>query len=119
MGLRAPDYFLNSSDVSPIKIMANIMSKLDDLLNNISPDAVLILGDTNSCISGLVVKKTLLFHFEAEIDVLIKGFREINRKFIDHIADVNLTYSDISRDYLIKEGISPDLVIKVGSQCMK
>ena len=118
LNLRKPDYFLNSADSSALKTMANIISKLDDLLSELSPDAVFILGDTNSSIASIVAKrkKIPLFHFEAGNRCFDQRVpEEINRRLIDHIADVNLTYSDISRQYLINEGLPSDLIIKVGS----
>ena len=116
LGLRKPNYFLEAANPSPIKTMANIMTKTDDILSEINPDATFILGDTNSSIAGLVAKRknSALFHFEAGNRCFDQRVpEEINRKFIVHIADVNLTYSSIAREYLISEGISKDLIIKL------
>ena len=90
----------------------------DSVIEDIKPEAVLILGDTNSSLAAISAKrkKYQFFIWKLGIDALIKGFpEEINRKIVDHISDINLTYSQIARDYLIKEGLPPDQVIKTGS----
>ena len=118
--LRRPDYFLNvaSDSNSAAETIAKIISSVDSLLAQIEPDAMLVLGDTNSCLSVLSAKrrKVPIFHMEAGnrcFDLRVP--EEINRKIVDHIADVNLTYSDIAREYLLREGLSADLIIKTGS----
>ncbi|WP_288261505.1 non-hydrolyzing UDP-N-acetylglucosamine 2-epimerase [uncultured Prochlorococcus sp.] len=118
LNLRKPDYFLNAADVNATKTIGKILIKIDDLLEKINPDALLVLGDTNSCMAIIAAKKRQIptFHFEAGnrcFDMRVP--EEINRKIVDHTADVNMTYSTIARDYLISEGIPKDLVIKIGS----
>ena len=103
---------------TPSRTIANIIAGIDELLEEHSPQAVLILGDTNSCLSAIPAKKRKIpvFHMEAGNRCFDQRVpEEINRKIVDHIADINLTYSQISRDYLIAEGLSADRVIKVGS----
>ena len=116
--IRKPDYFLNASKVSASQTIGNIINKVDKLLNKLLPDALLILGDTNSSLSAIAAKrnKIPIFHMEAGnrcFDMRVP--EEINRKIVDHIADINLTYSDISREYLLNEGLAPDKIIKTGS----
>lgn len=116
--LNQPDYYLDAADKSGTKTIGNVIRLIDDVLEKENPDAVLILGDTNSCLSVIAAKnrKIPTFHFEAGnrcFDMRVP--EEINRKIVDHTADVNLTYSSIAREYLLREGLSPDLVIKVGS----
>ena len=120
LNIKNPDYYLSAADNSsgPIKTIANIISSIDDVLNKIKPDAILVLGDTNSCLSVLAAKKRKIpiFHMEAGnrcFDLRVP--EEINRRIVDHISDVNLTYSSISRNYLLREGLSPDLIINIGS----
>ena len=118
LNLRKPDYFLNAADVNATKTIGKILIKIDDLLEKLNPDALLVLGDTNSCMAIIAAKKRQIptFHFEAGnrcFDMRVP--EEINRKIVDHTADVNMTYSTIARDYLISEGIPKDLVIKIGS----
>ncbi len=118
LGIRKPDYYLNSSDTSSIKTIGKILISLDDILEECRPEALLVLGDTNSCISILAAKKKKIptFHFEAGnrcFDMRVP--EEINRKIVDHIADINITYSTIAREYLLNEGIKSDMIIKVGS----
>ena len=118
LNLRKPDYFLNAADVNATKTIGKILIKIDDLLEKINPDALLVLGDTNSCMAIIAAKKRQIptFHFEAGnrcFDMRVP--EEINRKIVDHTADVNMTYSTIARDYLISEGIPKDLIIKIGS----
>jgi UDP-N-acetylglucosamine 2-epimerase len=122
--LRKPDYFLNSAEdsVSPSNTIGNIIISFDKILDQISPDALLVLGDTNSCLSVIPAKrrKIPIFHIEAGNRCFDQRVpEEINRKIVDHTADINLTYSDISRNYLLSEGISPDMVIKVGSPMLE
>ena len=118
LNLRKPDYFLNAADVNATKTIGKILFKIDDLLEKLNPDALLVLGDTNSCMAIIAAKKRQIptFHFEAGnrcFDMRVP--EEINRKIVDHTADVNMTYSTIARDYLISEGIPKDLIIKIGS----
>ena len=116
--LNQPDYYLDAADKSGTKTIGNVIRLIDDVLEKENPDAVMILGDTNSCLSVIAAKnrKIPTFHFEAGnrcFDMRVP--EEINRKIVDHTADVNLTYSSIAREYLLREGLPPDLVIKVGS----
>ena len=118
LSLRKPDYFLNCGGGAAAEVIANVIVKTDELLRKIAPDAVLILGDTNSALASISAKrlKIPIFHMEAgnrSFDLRVP--EEINRKIVDHIADVNLTYSAIARDYLLREGISPEFVINTGS----
>lgn len=116
--LRKPDYFLNASSGIAIKTIGNILIKIDPILDEVKPDAFLILGDTNSCLSAISAKRKHIpiFHMEAGnrcFDSRVP--EETNRKIVDHIADINLPYSDIAREYLLKEGIPSDRIIKTGS----
>ena len=118
LDLPKPKIFLESADNSPSKTIGNILIKIDDLLDELKPDAFFILGDTNSCLSSIVAKKKKIpiFHFEAGNRCFDQRVpEESNRKIVDHISDINLTYSKIARDYLILEGIMPDRVINIGS----
>ena len=118
--IRKPDIFLDctSGAANAISAVSQIFSKLDDILDQENPDAFLVLGDTNSCLSAIVAKrhKIPIFHMEAGnrcFDMRVP--EEVNRRIVDHVSDVNLTYSAISREYLLREGMNPDLVIKTGS----
>ena len=116
--IRKPNYFLESAQGNAAETIGNIIPAVDRLLEKELPDAVLVLGDTNSCLSILPakIKKIPTFHMEAGnrcFDMRVP--EEINRKIVDHTADVNLTYSSIARDYLLAEGLPADLVIKTGS----
>ena len=116
--LRMPDYFLNAAGKSSMETIGNIIIKVDKYLEEINPDALLILGDTNSCLSIIPAKRRKIptFHMEAGnrcFDMRVP--EEINRKIVDHMADINLPYSSISREYLIKEGIPAQMIIKTGS----
>ena len=118
LGIRKPNYFLESAQGNAAKTIGNIIPAIDDLLEKESPEAVLVLGDTNSCLSILPakMKKIPTFHMEAGnrcFDMRVP--EEINRRIVDHTADVNLTYSTIARDYLLAEGLPADLIIKTGS----
>ena len=116
--LPKPNYFLDSAKNTSAETVGEIISKVDKLLATEKPDAVLILGDTNSCLSAYPAKrrKIPVFHMEAGNRCFDERVpEEINRKIVDHISDINLPYSSISRDYLIQEGISPDRIIKTGS----
>ncbi|MDC6466084.1 UDP-N-acetylglucosamine 2-epimerase (non-hydrolyzing) [Flavobacteriaceae bacterium] len=118
LDLPRPNIFLESASESPSKTIGNILIKMDDVLDNLKPDAFFILGDTNSCLSCIVAKKKKIpiFHFEAGNRCFDQRVpEESNRKIVDHIADINLTYSKIAKDYLILEGIKPDRVINIGS----
>lgn len=116
--LRKPDYFLNSATGSPIETIGNILIQVDPVLELERPDAVLILGDTNSCLAAIAAKrrKIPIFHMEAGNRCFDQRVpEEINRKIVDHTADVNLTYSDIAREYLLREGLLAERIIKTGS----
>jgi UDP-N-acetylglucosamine 2-epimerase (non-hydrolysing) len=122
LGVRAPAHFLNSVTAGAAQTAAhtigNIIISMDEFLVNAEPDAMLVLGDTNSCLSVIPAKrrKVPIFHMEAGNRCFDQRVpEEINRRIVDHTADVNLTYSDIAREYLLREGLSPDLVIKTGS----
>ena len=116
--IRKPNYFLNSAMKNAAQTIGNIIPSVDKLLDKEMPDAVLVLGDTNSCLSIIAakIKKIPTFHMEAGnrcFDMRVPA--EINRKIVDHTADVNLTYSSIAREYLLAEGLPADLIIKTGS----
>lgn len=116
--LQKPHFFLNAATGSAIETIGNILIKMDDILNTIKPDALLVLGDTNSCLSAIAAKRKHIpiFHMEAgnrSFDQRVP--EETNRKIVDHISDINLTYSDIAREYLLREGLPADQIIKTGS----
>ncbi len=120
LGMRKPDYFLNSAEgsTSAAQTIGNVISAVDSVLANEAPEAVLILGDTNSSLAAIPAKrrKVPVFHMEAgnrSFDLRVP--EEINRRIVDHTADINLTYSSIAREYLLREGLPPDQVIKTGS----
>mgnify|MGYP001627112038 CR=1 FL=1 len=116
--LRKPDYFLDAATGSAVETIGNILIKIDPILEKEKPDAFLVLGDTNSCLSAIAAKRRHIpiFHMEAGNRCFDQRVpEETNRRIVDHIADINLTYSDISREYLIREGFPPDRVIKTGS----
>lgn len=118
--IRKPDYFLDiaSKSISPSNSIGNLIISFDKLLNKINPNALLVLGDTNSSLAVIPAKKRKIpiFHMEAGNRCFDQRVpEEINRKIVDHIADINLTYSNISRNYLIAEGLPPERVIKTGS----
>ena len=118
LGLRKPDYFLNAAEVTAMGTIGAILRSVDLILEQINPDALLVLGDTNSCLSAIAAKKRHIpiFHMEAGNRCFDQRVpEETNRKIVDHIADINMPYSDISREYLISEGIAPDRIIKTGS----
>ena len=113
-----PNYFLNAAGGSASSTIGNIISSVEKILVEINPDAFLVLGDTNSCLCAIPAKKLKIpvFHMEAGNRCFDQRVpEETNRKIVDHIADINLTYSDIAREYLLKEGISPQKIIKTGS----
>ena len=118
LGIRKPDYFLNAAGKNATETIGNILIAVDPILEKINPDAFLVLGDTNSCLCAIPAKKRKIpvFHMEAGNRCFDQRVpEETNRKIVDHIADINLTYSDIAREYLLREGLSPDRVIKTGS----
>jgi UDP-N-acetylglucosamine 2-epimerase (non-hydrolysing) len=118
LGIREPDHFLEAAGKSAAETIGNIIIKIDPLLESIHPDAFLVLGDTNSCLCAIPAKKRQIpiFHMEAGNRCFDQRVpEETNRKIVDHIADINLTYSDIAREYLLREGLPADRVIKTGS----
>ena len=117
-GLRKPDYFLNAALGSAAETIGNILIKVDPLLEEVKPDAFLVLGDTNSCMCAIPAKKRQIpiFHMEAGNRCFDQRVpEETNRKIVDHISDINMTYSDIAREYLLREGLPADRIIKTGS----
>ena len=122
LGIKKPDFFLNASGKNAAETIANIILQVDKILDKINPQAVLILGDTNSALSAISVKKRKipLFHMEAGNRCFDERVpEEINRKIVDHIADINLTYSEISKNYLLREGVHPQSIIKIGSPMLE
>lgn len=118
LGVRKPDHFLNAAGTTGAETIGNVIIAVDKVLGDEKPDAMLVLGDTNSCIAVLPAKRRKIptFHMEAGnrcFDMRVP--EEINRRIVDHTADINLTYSTIARDYLLREGLPPDMVIKTGS----
>lgn len=118
LGIRAPDHFLNAAGSTGAETIGNVIIAVDKVIASVEPDALLVLGDTNSCIAVLPAKRRKIptFHMEAGnrcFDMRVP--EEINRRIVDHTADINLTYSTIARDYLLAEGLPPDRVIKTGS----
>lgn len=116
--MRKPDYFLNTATGAPIGTIGNILIAIEPVLNEVKPDAFLVLGDTNSCLCAIAAKRLRIpvFHMEAGnrcFDMRVP--EETNRRIVDHTADVNLTYSDIAREYLLAEGLPADRIIKTGS----
>ena len=118
LNIRAPDYFLNTASDISTKTIAKILEKIDDVLEEVNPDAVMLYGDTNSCLSVIAVKKRKIpiFHMEAGNRCFDQRVpEEINRKIIDHLSDINLVLSENARKYLIREGIKPETIIKSGT----
>jgi UDP-N-acetyl-L-fucosamine synthase len=118
LGLREPNHFLNAARENAIKTSGQILINIDPILDDIKPDALLVLGDTNSCLCAIAAKKKKIpiFHMEAGNRCFDQRVpEETNRKIVDHISDINLTYSDIAREYLLREGIQADRIIKTGS----
>lgn len=119
LGIRKPDHFLHAAVAgAPVATIGNIMIGMEKLLKEVQPQALLVLGDTNSCLSVLPAKRAKIpvFHMEAGNRCFDQRVpEEINRRIVDHTADINLTYSDIAREYLLAEGLPPDRVIKTGS----
>lgn len=116
--LRKPDYFLETATGKPIGTIGNILINIEPVLEEVNPDAFLVLGDTNSCLCAIAAKRKHIpiFHMEAGNRCFDQRVpEETNRKIVDHISDINLTYSDIAREYLLREGLSADRVIKTGS----
>lgn len=118
LGLRRPDYFLNAAGKNATETAGQILINIDPVLEEVQPDAFLVLGDTNSCLCAIAAKKRHIpiFHMEAGNRCFDQRVpEESNRKIVDHISDVNMTYSDIAREYLLAEGLRPDRIIKTGS----
>lgn len=116
--IKKPDYFLDAAGTNASETIGKVIIEIDKVFANENPDAVLVLGDTNSCISVIPAKKRKIpiFHMEAGNRCFDQRVpEETNRKIVDHVADINLTYSSIAREYLLAEGLSPDRVIKTGS----
>src|SRR5574343_917573 len=118
LGIRKPDHFLNAAGASGAETIGKVIIAVDGVLAAEKPDAMLVLGDTNSCIAVIPAKRRKIptFHMEAGnrcFDMRVP--EEINRRVVDHTADINLTYSTIARDYLLREGIPADRIIKTGS----
>ena len=122
LGIRKPDYFLNAAGATATATIGQILINIDPVLEEVKPDAFLVLGDTNSCLCAIPAKKRHIpiFHMEAGNRCFDQRVpEETNRKIVDHISDINLTYSDIAREYLLREGLNPDRVIKTGSPMME
>ena len=118
LGIRKPDYFLGAAGTTGAETIGNVIIKVDKVLEEIQPEAMLVLGDTNSCMALLPAKRRKIptFHMEAGNRCFDQRVpEEINRRLVDHMADINLTYSSIARDYLLSEGLPADMIIKTGS----
>jgi UDP-N-acetylglucosamine 2-epimerase (non-hydrolysing) len=118
LGIRKPNFFLDAAGATATETVGQILIKIDPLLESEKPDAFMVLGDTNSCLCAIPAKKRHIpiFHMEAGNRCFDQRVpEETNRKIVDHISDINLTYSDIAREYLLREGLSPDRIIKTGS----
>jgi len=118
LGIRKPDFFLDAAGKSALETIGQILIKIDPLLDSEKPDAFMVLGDTNSCLCAIPAKKRHIpiFHMEAGNRCFDQRVpEETNRKIVDHISDINLTYSDIAREYLLREGLPADRIIKTGS----
>lgn len=118
LGIRKPDYFLNAAGATATETIGKVIINIDPILENEKPDAFLVLGDTNSCLCAIPAKKRHIpiFHMEAGNRCFDQRVpEETNRKIVDHISDINLTYSDIAREYLLREGLPADRIIKTGS----
>lgn len=116
--LRKPDYFLDAAGRTPSETVGQVIARTDEVLAEVRPDALLVLGDTNSCLAAYPAKRRRIpvFHMEAGNRCFDERVpEEINRRIVDHISDINMPYSSISREYLLREGLPPDRVIKVGS----
>ena len=122
LGLKKPDYFLNAAGGNATVTAGKILEAIDPVLEQVKPDAFLVLGDTNSCLCAIAAKKRHIpiFHMEAGNRCFDQRVpEESNRKIVDHISDINLCYSSIAREYLLREGLPPDQVIKTGSPMME
>ena len=118
LAIRKADYFLNAAGTTATETIGKILINIDPLLEELQPDAFLVLGDTNSCLCAIPAKKRHIpiFHMEAGNRCFDQRVpQETNRKIVDHISDINMTYSDIAREYLLREGLSADRIIKTGS----
>lgn len=118
MGVRKPDYFLNAAGKNAAETIGQVIIKVDEVFEQEKPEAMLVLGDTNSCISAIPAKRRRIpiFHMEAGNRCFDQRVpEETNRKIVDHTADINMTYSDIAREYLLAEGVPADRIIKTGS----
>jgi len=118
LGLRKPDHCLQAAEKSPAQTIGQVIMRIDPLLAQLTPDALLVLGDTNSCLAAIAAKrrKIPIFHMEAGNRCFDERVpEETNRRVVDHVSDINLTYSSIAREYLLREGLPPDRVIKTGS----
>ena len=118
LGIRKPDYFLDAAGKNAAETIGQVIIKVDQIIESVNPEAILILGDTNSCLAAIAAKrrKIPIFHMEAGNRCFDQRVpEETNRKIVDHIADINMPYSTIARDYLIAEGIPADRVVKTGS----
>lgn len=118
LGIRKPDHFLNAAGTNATTTAGKILINIDPILEEVNPDAFLVLGDTNSCLCAIAAKKRKIpiFHMEAGNRCFDQRVpEETNRKIVDHTADINMTYSDIAREYLLREGLSADRIIKTGS----
>jgi UDP-N-acetylglucosamine 2-epimerase (non-hydrolysing) len=116
--IRKPDHFLNAAGATAAETCGNVIARTDAVLAEVRPDALLVLGDTNSCLAAYAAKrrKVPVFHMEAGNRCFDQRVpEEINRRIVDHISDINMPYSDISREYLLREGLPPDRVVKTGS----
>ncbi|MDQ0883016.1 non-hydrolyzing UDP-N-acetylglucosamine 2-epimerase [Peribacillus sp. V2I11] len=116
--LKKPDYFLDAANGTAVETIGNILIRIDPIMEEVKPDAILVLGDTNSCLCAIAAKRRHIpiFHMEAGNRCFDQRVpEETNRKIVDHTADINLTYSDIAREYLLREGLPADRIIKTGS----
>jgi len=118
LGIRKPDYFLNAAGATATATIGQILINIEPILEEVKPDAFLVLGDTNSCLCAIPAKKRHIpiFHMEAGNRCFDQRVpEETNRKIVDHISDINMPYSSIAREYLLREGLPPDRIIKTGS----
>jgi UDP-N-acetylglucosamine 2-epimerase len=118
LGVRKPDHFLNCAGSNAAQTIGQLIQRVDDVIAAVQPEAMLVLGDTNSCLSVIPAKrrKVAIFHMEAGNRCFDQRVpEETNRRIVDHVADINLCYSDIAREYLLREGLPPDQVVKTGS----
>ena len=122
LGLRKPDYFLNAAGENATTTAGQILINIDPVLESVNPDAFLVLGDTNSCLCAIAAKKRKIpiFHMEAGNRCFDQRVpEETNRKIVDHVSDINMTYSSIAREYLLREGLPADRIIKTGSPMLE